>query len=167
MAAPSKKLQDALNEQIVAELHSAYVYLSMAAYFEAENWPGFAKWMRVQSREEIEHAMKIFDFLNDRGGRVQLGAIERPPVRFRSPLDAFQKAYEHECKITQRIHKLYEQAQQEGDYPTQVMLQWFIDEQVEEEKITSEAVARLERAGDDPAALTALDKEFGEREADF
>ncbi len=164
MAAPSKKLQDALNAQIVAEFHSAYVYLSMAAYFEAENWPGFAKWMRVQSREEVEHAMKIFDFVNDRGGRVQLGAIEKPPVRFASPLDAFRKAYEHERKITQKIHKLYDLAVQEGDYPTQVMLQWFIDEQVEEEKITSEAVARLERAGDHPHALLMLDRRFGKRE---
>lgn len=164
MAAPSKKLQDALNEQIVAELHSAYIYLSMAAYFEAENWPGFAKWMRVQSREEIEHAMKIFDFLNDRGGRVELGAIEKPPSDYASPLDAFRQAYEHECTITQKIYKLYDLAVQEGDYPTQVMLQWFIDEQVEEEKITSEAVAMLERVGDHKPALLVLDRHFGKRE---
>jgi len=147
-------------------LHSGYVYLSMVAYFEAENWPGFARWMRIQSREEIEHAMKIFDFIHDRGGQVTLNAIEKPPVRFRSPLDAFRKAHQHEQKVTGLIHRLYELAARENDYPTQVMLHWFIDEQVEEEKITSEAVAKLERAGDDPAVLALLDEEFGEREAD-
>jgi ferritin len=166
MPALSKKLQEALNEQINVELHSAYVYLSMVAYFEAENWPGFARWMRIQSREEIEHAMKIFDFIHDRGGQVTLNAIEKPPVRFRSPLDAFRKAYQHEQKVTGLIHKLYELAARENDYPTQVLLHWFIDEQVEEEKITSEAVAKLERAGDDLAVLALLDEEFGEREED-
>lgn len=164
MPALSKKLQDALNNQVNAELYSAYTYLSMAAYFEAEDWPGFARWMRIQSREEIEHAMKIFDFIHDRGGRVTLQAIDKPPTRFKSPLDVFQKAYQQEQKVTGLIHRLYELAARENDYPTQVMLHWFIDEQVEEEKITGEAVAKLERAGDDPAALALLDKEFGERE---
>ncbi len=164
MPALSKKLQDALNNQVNAELYSAYTYLSMAAYFEAEDWPGFARWMRIQSREEIEHAMKIFDFIHDRGGRVTLQAIDKPPTRFKSPLDVFQKAYQQEQKVTGLIHRLYELAARENDYPTQVMLHWFIDEQVEEEKITEEAVAKLERAGDDPAALALLDKEFGERE---
>jgi ferritin len=164
MAALSKKLQDALNDQVNAELHSAYTYLSMVAYFEAENWPGFAHWMRVQSREEIEHAIKIFDFINDRGGRVTLQAIDKPPVRFRSPLDAFQKAYQQEQKVTGLIHKLYELAVKENDYPTQVMLHWFIDEQVEEEKITGEVVAKLEMVSEHKPALLMLDRELGARE---
>jgi ferritin len=160
----NKQLREALNEQIVHELHSAYIYLSMAAYFEGQGLAGFASWMRLQSREEIEHAMKIFDFLHDRGETVTLGAIPAPPVGFDSPLDAFRKAYEHERKISGLIHKLYELAVKENDYPTQVMLHWFIDEQVEEEKITGDVVAKLEMIGDHKPALLMLDHRLGKRE---
>lgn len=162
----SKKLQTALNEQIVRELESAYIYLSMCAYFEAQNLQGMAHWMRLQAQEEIKHAMKIFDFVNDRGGRVELGAIAKPPVDFKSPLDAFQKALAHEQKITQCINDLYDLADDEDDYPTEVMLQWFIDEQVEEEKSASEVVEQLKLVGNDGAGLLVLDQKLGQREAE-
>ncbi len=162
----SKKLQDALNEQIKHEIYSAYTYLSMVAYFEAENLRGFAHWMRLQRLEELEHAMKIFDFVIDRGGRVELQAIEKPPAQFKSPLDAFEKALAHERKISGLIHKLYDQAVKENDYPTQVMLHWFIDEQVEEEKSASEVVDQLQMIGNNVAGLFILDARLGERKAE-
>ena len=159
-------VQQALNDQVQKELHSAYIYLSMAAYFEAENLPGAAHWMRHQAEEEQEHAMKIFDFLNDRGGRVALQAIGAPPATFASPLAVFEAAYAHEQKVTQSIHDLYALAVQEGDYPTQVMLQWFIDEQVEEEKNASAIVAQLHMVGDSPAALFMIDRQLAARSGD-
>ncbi len=162
----SKKLQDALNEQIKHEIYSAYTYLSMVAYFEAENLRGFAHWMRLQRLEELEHAMKIFDFVIDRGGRVELQAIEKPPAQFKSPLDAFEKALAHERKISGLIHKLYDLADDEDDYPTEVMLHWFIDEQVEEEKSASEVVDQLQMIGNNVAGLFILDARLGERKAE-
>jgi ferritin len=162
----SKAMQDAINEQIRDELYSAYLYLSMAAYFEATSLPGFAKWMRVQSQEEVEHAMKLFDFVNERGGRVELHAIEQPPVAFESPLAVFQTTYEHEQKVTSLIHSLYEVALEENDYAAQVMLHWFIDEQVEEEDSVSQILDTLERVGDKAQGLVMLDRELGQRGAD-
>ncbi|MCS6844194.1 MAG: ferritin [Caldilineales bacterium] len=159
----SNTLQQALNDQIRKEFHSSYIYLSMAAYFEAENLPGMAHWMRLQADEEREHAMKIYDFVLDRGGRVTLQAIEAPPTDFASPLAVFETAYAHEQKVTQSIHDLYALAVKEGDYPTQVMLQWFVDEQVEEEKSAGLVVAQLRRVGDSPAALLMLDQQLGQR----
>jgi ferritin len=156
-------VQQALNDQVQKELHSAYIYLSMAAYFEAENLPGAAHWMRNQAGEEQEHAMKIFDFIQDRGGRVTLQAIDAPPATFSSPLAVFQAAYAHEQKVTQSIHDLYALAVQEADYPTQVMLQWFIDEQVEEEKNASAIMAQLQMVGDSPAALFMIDRQLAAR----
>jgi ferritin len=156
-------IEQALNDQIQKEFHSAYIYLSMSAYFEAENLPGAAHWMRHQAEEEQEHAMKIFDFLNDRGGRVALQAIGEPPATFSSPLAVFEAAYAHEQKVTQSIHDLYALAVQEADYPTQVMLQWFIDEQVEEEKNASAIVAQLHMVGDSPAALFMIDRQLAAR----
>ena len=162
----SKRLQDALNEQIKNELYSAYVYLAMTAYFEAANLRGFAHWMRVQSWEEVGHAMKIFGFVIDRGGRVVLEAIGQPPAEFKSPLDVFQKALAHERKVTGMIHRLYELAVKENDPPTQVMLHWFITEQVEEEKSAAEVVEKLKLAGDQGPALVILDRQLGERKAE-
>src|SRR5918997_5797836 len=127
-------VRDAIGEQIKHEFYSAYLYLSMAGSFEAASLPGFAHWMRKQSEEEREHAMKFFDFLLDRGERVQLRAIDQPPYSFRSPLDTFEQALEHEKEITSRIHALYDLAVQENDYPAQDLLNWFDEEQVEEEK---------------------------------
>ena len=156
-------VQQALNDQVQKELHSAYIYLSMAAYFEAENLPGAAHWMRRQAGEEQEHAMKIFDFIQDRGGRVTLQAIDAPPATFSSPLAVFEASYAHEQKVTKSIHDLYALAVQEADYPTQVMLQWFIDEQVEEEKNASAIMAQLQMVGDSPAALFMIDRQLAAR----
>ena len=156
-------VQQALNDQVQKELHSAYIYLSMAAYFEAENLPGAAHWMRSQAGEEQEHAMKIFDFIQDRGGRVTLQAIDAPPATFSSPLAVFEASYAHEQKVTKSIHDLYALAVKEADYPTQVMLQWFIDEQVEEEKNASAIMAQLQMVGDSPAALFMIDRQLAAR----
>jgi ferritin len=156
-------VKDAVGEQIKHELYSAYLYLSMAGSFEVANLPGFARWMRKQSEEEREHGMKFFDFLLDRGEQVQLRAIDEPPYAFRSPLDTFEQALEHEKEITSRIHSLYDLAVQENDYPAQVLLNWFVGEQVEEEKSATEIVERLRMAGEDGAALLLLDRELGER----
>lgn len=162
----NKALQKAINEQIKNELSSGYLYLSMSAHFVAVNLPGFARWMRLQSQEEVSHAMKLFDFIHERGGRAVLQAIDQPPAEFKSPLDVFQQVLEHERKVTGMIHRLYELAVKENDYATQVMLQWFITEQVEEEKGPSEVVAQLKMIGDQGAALFMLDKELGARETD-
>ncbi len=161
-----QKLTDALNDQLNNELFAAYTYLAMHAHFEDENWPGFAKWMELQSHEEVEHAMKFYNFILERGEQVKLQAIDEPPAEFQSPLDIFQKALAHEQKVTQRIHEIYQIAQEVGDYPTQVFLHWFIEEQVEEENITGDAVAMLERAGDQMGALMVLDRQFGERQGE-
>jgi ferritin len=158
-------MQKAINEQIRDELYSAYLYLSMAAYFESNSLPGFASWMRAQSQEEVEHAMKFFDFVNERGGRVKLQAIQQPIVEFESPLAVFEATYEHEQKVTALIHNLYEVALEENDYAAQVMLHWFIEEQVEEEASVSQIVDTLERIGDKDQALIMLDRELGQRGA--
>jgi ferritin len=162
----SQKLQDAINEQIKNELYSAYLYLSMAAYSEGEGLPGFANWMRLQAEEEVSHAMKFFDFVHERGGRVVLHAIDQPPAEFESPIDLFERTLEHERKVTGMIHQLYELALKESDYPAQVMLHWFIEEQVEEEDSASQILDTLERIGDKGHALVALDRELGRRVAD-
>ena len=162
----SNAMQDALNRQIRDELYSAYMYLSMAAYFGSIGLPGFAAWMRAQSEEEVEHAMKLFDFVGERGGRVELHAIEQPPIDFESPHAVFEKTYEHEQKVTGLIHDLYALALDENDYATQVMLHWFIEEQVEEEDGVSQILDTLERVGDKEQALMMLDRELGQRGAD-
>ena len=156
-------VRDAIAEQIKHEFYSAYLYLSMAGSFEVATLSGFAHWMRKQSEEEREHAMKFFDFLLDRGEHVQLQAIDQPPYTFRSPLDTFEQALEHEREITSHIHRLYELSVQEKDYPAQVLLNWFVAEQVEEEKSATEIVERLRMAGENGVALILLDKEMGER----
>ncbi len=160
----SPTLQKAINEQIKNELYSAYLYLAMSAHFEAANLPGFARWTRLQAKEEVEHAMRFFDFVNDRGGRVQLLAIDQPPTEFGSPLQVFEQILEHEQKVTALIHRLYKQALDEGDYPTQVMLHWFIDEQVEEEKSASLIVEQLRMVEGHQGALLHLDRHVGKRE---
>ncbi len=160
----SDKMQQALNEQFHNEMYSAYLYLAMAADLEAQNLPGFATWMRKQSQEEIEHAMKFYQHIYDRGGRVTLEALPKPPAEFGSPLAAFQKALEHEKSITQHIETLYELALEEKDYPAQVMLQWFIEEQVEEEKTAVEIIEKLKMVGKHPPALLMMDHQLGERE---
>lgn len=162
----SQGIQDAINDQIHHEFHSAYVYLSMSAYLEAANFTGFAQWMRIQAREEVSHAMRLFEYVNDRNGRVQLKALEQPPQNFKSVLDTFENALQHEQKVTSMIHSLYALATKENDYATQVALEWFIREQVEEEATATKIVDRLKIAGNDGAALLMLDNEMGAREAD-
>lgn len=162
----SKGIQEAINDQIHHEFHSAYVYLAMSAYLEAANFTGFAKWMRLQAGEEVGHAMRLFDFVNDRNGRVQLRALEQPPANFNSVLDTFEQALQHEQKVTSMIHSLYALATNENDYATQVALEWFIREQVEEESTATKVVERLKIAGNDGAALLMLDNELGARQAE-
>ena len=153
----------AFNDQINEELYSSYVYLAMAAHFEDMNLAGFAHWMRQQAQEEVGHAMRLFSHLTRRGGRVVLKAIGEPPADFGSPLDAFQAALAHEQHITGTIHALYEVALAEKDYPAQLELQWFIDEQVEEEENAGGIVEALKMAGDNQGALLMLDREMAGR----
>ncbi|MFN8500145.1 MAG: ferritin [Anaerolineae bacterium] len=162
----SASIGDLINNQIKHELYSAYLYLAMSTYLEAQNYPGAAKWMRSQAAEEVEHAMKFVDYTHDRGGRVTLQAIDQPPSDFGALLDAFQAALAHEQKVTALIHGLYAQAVQENDYASQSFLTWFVNEQVEEEKSAGDVVAQLERIGNNPAALFVLDAQLGKRGAD-
>jgi len=159
----SKVMQDAMNDQINKELYSSYLYLSMAAYFEGKNLPGFAHWMRVQEAEEREHAMKIYDFLLERGGKVILKAIDAPKVEWTSILEAAEEVAAHEAKVTASIYALYETALKEKDYSAQVMLQWFISEQVEEEKNAAEIVANLKLIEERGTAVLMLDHRLAKR----
>jgi ferritin len=159
----SRKLQDAINDQIKNELYSAYLYLAMAAHCEASSLPGFAKWLKVQSHEEWMHGMKFYDFLNDRGGRVTLQAVSQPPATYKSVLGIFEHVLEHEQKVTGCINKLYELAQQERDYPAQVLLQWFITEQVEEEKNATQIVEQLKMVPEKGGVLLFIDRDMGKR----
>jgi len=162
----NKKLLDEMNIQINKEIYSGYLYLAIAAYFEDQNLAGFAHWMRMQAGEELEHGMKFFDFLVDRGKRVDLQAIEKPGSDFSSPTEVFKQVLEHEQYVTSRINLLYELAVNEKDYATQVFLNWFVDEQVEEEKNASEILGYLERVGDSGNALLMLDQRLKSRGED-
>ncbi len=162
----SKTMQDAINEQINKELYSSYLYLSMASFFEEKNLPGFAKWMHVQADEEREHGMKFYEFLIDRGGRALLKAIAAPQTDWQDSKDAFTDVAKHEAYVTASINTLYELALKEKDYPTQVMLQWFINEQVEEEKNATDILAQLDLIDAKGTAVLMLDKQLGKRGAD-
>lgn len=162
----TKTMQDAINDQINKELYSSYLYLSMAAYFEDTNLPGFAHWMRAQEAEERDHAMKFYDFLLERGGRVVLKAIDAPRTEWKSPLEAAEEVAAHEAKVTASIYSLYETALKEKDYPAQVMLQWFITEQVEEEKNAAGIVANLKLIEAHGTAVLMLDHRLGKRGED-
>ncbi|MBI3003786.1 MAG: ferritin [Ignavibacteriales bacterium] len=162
----SKKVLDAINEQVTHEFFSSYQYLSMSAYFQSTNLPGFANWMMIQSQEEYGHALKLYKHIIERGGKVELEAIAKPKMDYRSPLDVMKKVLEHEQKVTSLIHGLYELAIKEKDYPAQVMLQWFIEEQVEEEKSANEVIHLLKQVGDAPAGLIMLDRQLAARKAE-
>jgi ferritin len=155
-----------MNEQIKNEFYSAYFYLSVSAYFEAKHQTGFAHWMKVQSQEEVSHGMKFFNFLLQHGSRVELLPIDQPPLDFESPLDAFAQALENEKRVTSQIHHLYKLALEEQNAKAQVLLQWFIEEQVEEEESVGEVIEDLKRVGEDADALLQLDKTLGTRDAD-
>ncbi len=160
----STKIHAAFNEQINHEIYSGYLYLSMSAYFISLGLDGFAGWMRVQRMEEEAHAMKFFDHLRDRDARIELDAIDKPKMKWTSPLDAFKAAYEHEKFITSKINGLYKLAEKESDYPAKVLLDWFVKEQVEEEASTSKIVQMLGRIKDSGSGLVMLDKQLGKRE---
>ena len=159
----SKKLEKSLNSQLNSELYSAHLYLSMAAYFEKETLPGFAHWMRIQHQEEIDHALRIFDYLNARNGRAVLQSIDQPPSEFESVLDVMEMALEHERIVTRMIEDLYRDAREKEDYATHVLLEWFIEEQVEEEKSALDIVEHLKRIGDDGTGLLILDARIASR----
>lgn len=159
----SEKMQDALNDQVAAEFYSAYLYLSMSAYLESNDLPGFANWMRVQYQEEVTHAEKIFDHVIERDGQAIVKAWEAPPAEWKSALDAFEAAYEHEQKVTGLINGLVDLAVSEKDYATQIFLQWFVNEQVEEEASAKAIVQQLKLLGDSKGGLFQIDREFGRR----
>ena len=160
----SKKMEKALNEQINAEMYSAYLYLAMAAYFEAENLGGLANWMKIQVQEETAHAMKFFSFVNERRGRVVLKALDEPTKEWKSPLAAFEASFKHEQIITGRINDLVNLAVQEKDHATNAFLQWFVTEQVEEETSVDTVIQMLKMADKAPGALLMIDRELGRRQ---
>jgi len=162
----SEKMQKAINEQINKEFFSAYLYLAMAAHFENENLPGFASWLYVQAGEEQEHGMKFFEHLVDRGGMVELPAIDSPKTGWKSHLEVFKEVQKHEAQVTASINALYETALQEKDYPSQVLLQWFITEQVGEEKNAADIVQQLELIDNKGTAVLMLDHQLGKRKGD-
>ncbi len=159
----SKTMQDAINEQMKNELFSSYLYLSMAAYFADEGWDGMAAWMHKQADEEKEHGMKFFNYLVEREGRVELKAIDKPKHSWESPLDAFREALEHEKFITAKIHELYEKATEEKDSATRIFLEWYVDEQVEEEASVSKIVQMLERIDGHMSGMYMLDSQLAKR----
>ena len=158
-----KKMEEALNKQINAELYSAYLYLSMAAYFEAQNLKGMAKWMIAQYGEEQGHAKKLYGYILERGGKVTLEAIDKPKTDWDSPAEAFEEAYEHEQKVTTMINDLVDMAQSENDKASVAMLQWFVTEQVEEEASTSEIADKLKLIKGAPQGLFMMDHALGAR----
>jgi len=159
----SNKMEEALNGQINAELYSAYLYLSMEAYFESVSLPGFATWMRVQTQEELMHTMKIYGFVNERGGRVLLKSIDQPPTEWESPLAVFEASYKHEQKVTGLINDLVNLAIEQKDHATNSFLQWFVNEQVEEEDSADQVVQKLKMIKNDPGGLFLVDRELGQR----
>jgi ferritin len=159
-----KKMEDAINKQINAELYSEYMYLAMSAYFESLTLRGFANWMRVQAGEEHKHAMKFFDHLVDRGGRVKLDVIQKPELEWKSPIDAFEVTYKHEQLVTSLIHTLVEVSNAEKDYAVNSMLKWFVDEQVEEESSADEIRQKLKMIGSSSGSLLYLDKQLAKRD---
>ncbi|UCD24624.1 MAG: ferritin [Gemmatimonadota bacterium] len=160
---PTEAVQAAINDQITMELESAYVYLSMAAYFDEHNLPGFSHWMRMQHEEELAHAMKLFDFMLDNGGHIVLSALSKPPSQFKGALAVMKQSLQHERKVTAAITKLYELAVKEKDYPAQILLQWFIAEQTEEEKTVGDIIAQMEMVGDSGSGLLLIDQQLAGR----
>ena len=162
----SNKLEKVLNDQINLELCSAYAYLGMVAYFDHTAFNGFAKWMQVQSGEELDHANRFFKYIVERGGKVSLQAIPEPKCDYKSPLDAFKTSLGHEQKVSAAICAIYELAAAEKDYPTLSFLKWFLDEQVEEERNVGDMLAKLELVGDNTSGLYQLDHQAASRAAE-
>jgi len=162
---PSQEMIDALNQQINEELISAYVYAAMAGYCEHANLPGFAQWMRVQAEEELDHARRFVNYLNDRNVRVVFKAIAAPPQEWQSPLAALESAYKHECHISACINKLQTMALKENDHATHAFLEWFVTEQVEEEANVDRVVQALKMVAETPSGMFLLDREMAQRSA--
>ena len=160
------KIQESFNDHLNEEFFSAYLYLSMASFLESKNLSGMAQWMRLQFQEELNHGAKFIDFINDRGGRVTLQAIKAPKTEWESPLNAFEEAYQHECAISGMINRLVDLAIAESDHAANSFLQWFVNEQVEEEASVEAIVEKLRLVGDNGVALFMLDGELGKRPAD-
>ncbi|MDX1531988.1 MAG: ferritin [Rhodothermales bacterium] len=158
------RIQDAVNAQIQAEFASAYLYLALSARMEEQNLKGFAHWLRLQWQEETVHAMKLYDFLLQRGGRVALQTLEAPAAEAETPLAAFEQVLDHEQYVTRRINELYALALEENDYPLQTLLHWFIDEQIEEEEAAREIIDNLRLIGDAGSSLFLLDRELSQRQ---
>lgn len=159
----SEKLTKEMNSQIKHELYSAYLYLSMASHFDANNLKGFSHWMKVQAKEELEHGMKFYEYLNSRGAKVNLEVIDQPPLEFGDPVEIFAMVLDHEKSVTDRINLLYSIAIDDKDYASQSFLNWFVDEQVEEEEHAAEILDTLKKVGDKSTALFMLDRSLGER----
>ena len=158
----SKKMENALNEQINKEMYSAYLYMAMSAHSTSIGLPGFANWFMVQYQEEMEHAMKIYNYVNDQSGKIHLKTIEEPPSSFKDPMEMFQKTLKHEQFVTKSINTLMDLAIKENDHATQIFLQWFVTEQIEEEGNDNDIIAKLELAGEGNG-LFMIDKELTTR----
>lgn len=158
-----KEMQDALNGQVNAELYSSYLYLAMSSWFQSINFPGFANWMRVQAMEELTHAMKMYDFVIERGGRAILGPVEGPATEWSSPADVFEATLKHEQKVTGLINGLVDKSLEIKDHATNIFMQWFVTEQVEEESSADEILQKLKLIKDSPDGLFMMDKELGAR----
>lgn len=158
-----ERVRKALNDQVIAELYSSYLYLSMCSHFKRINLEGFATWMQIQALEELSHAMKFFDFISERGEQVVLEPIQGPRTSWDSPLSVFENVYAHETKVTGLIHGLMDVAMEEKDHATVNFLQWFVSEQVEEETSADNIVQKLRLLGGDGGALFLLDQELGRR----
>jgi ferritin len=159
----SERMTGALNEQVNKEIYSAYLYLSMSAYSTFIGMKGFANWFMVQYQEEMVHAMKIYDYINDQGGQVKLLAVEQPPTEFGSPLEMFEKTLEHEKFVTKCINDLVDLAIKEKDHASNIFLQWFVTEQIEEEANDNEIISKLKLVGKDGKGLFMIDKELAAR----
>lgn len=152
-----------LNGQLNHELQSAYLYYSMAGYFESVNLKGFANWMTIQAQEELTHVARIFHYINDRGARVHLTEVGAPPLEWDSPLDAMEHTYKHECKVSELVNEAVSLALAESDHPTNTFLQWFVAEQVEEEATADDVAQKLKLIGDNTTGLYMLDTEMSKR----
>ncbi len=159
----TEKVQDSLNNQFNTELYSSYLYLSMHAYFKSINLDGFANWMNQQAKEELVHAMKVYDFINQRGGRARTAAVAEPPSDWESPLAVFEETLDHEQKVTGLINDLIEIANEAHDHATQIFLQWFVTEQVEEEERVSGTLEQLKHMQGHAGGLFMIDRELAKR----
>lgn len=158
-----KKMVGSVNDQIQAELESAYLYLSMSAWLEERNLPGCAHWMRKQAEEEREHAMKFFQYLVSRGGRAEFKEIAAPKFEWENATQVFAETLAHEQKVTERIYRMVSLAREEKDYATENLLAWYVNEQVEEEDTASNILEKFKKLGENPISLNMLDRELGVR----